>query len=108
VSGRHALQEPRGDESAGPASPDSSPLSPLVDVASSEAPSEASIRVVAGSPSAEELAGVTAVLAALEAEEAAAAARRTIQRGPSGWQESQRSLRAPLHPGPGRWGRAQG
>ncbi len=95
MSGRHALQEPWGDEPHEAASPD--PAVP-----------GASIRVLAGSPTPEELAAVTAVLAALEAEESAAAARRTVPRGQSGWQESQRSLRVPLHPGPGRWSRSAG
>ena len=61
------------------------------------------LRVVAGSPTPEELAAVTAVLTALEAE--AAAQVRTTPRPPlaSGWSARSARLRRPLDRGPGRW-----
>ncbi|WP_209560375.1 acyl-CoA carboxylase epsilon subunit [Frigoribacterium sp. PvP032] len=63
------------------------------------------LRVVAGSPSPEELAAVTAVLAALEAEtaEAARATPRDVAASPSGWSSRAARLRRPIDRGPGRW-----
>ena len=80
MSGRHAA----GDSAAGPLD-------------------DAVLRVVAGSPTPEELAAVTAVLTALEAE--AAAQVRTTPRPPlaSGWSARSARLRRPLDRGPGRW-----
>ncbi|OUE06042.1 hypothetical protein CMMCAS08_04625 [Clavibacter michiganensis subsp. michiganensis] len=48
-------------------------------------------RVLGGSPTEEELAAATAVIAAL------------ARRAPDAWQRSQRSVRGTLVPGPGRW-----
>jgi hypothetical protein len=60
------------------------------------------LRVVRGNPSAEELAALTVVVAAL-------AQRRTSRRPtPAGaWASSPDALRRPLRPGPGAW-RASG
>ncbi|MHC5795214.1 acyl-CoA carboxylase subunit epsilon [Lacisediminihabitans sp. FW035] len=57
--------------------------------------------VVAGSPTAEELAAVTAVITSMieEVEDG----RRAEGPRVSAWQRSQRSIRAPLHPGAGAW-----
>jgi uncharacterized protein (DUF1800 family) len=60
------------------------------------------IHVVAGNPDAAELAAVTAVLAGVLEELAADQGRRELT-GPSAWQRSQRSVRSPIHPGPGSW-----
>jgi hypothetical protein len=63
---------------------------------------ETDIAVISGSPDAEELAAVTAVLAAVLDELAAEQGRRE-QAGPSAWARSQRGVRAPIQPGPGAW-----
>ncbi len=63
---------------------------------------EASIRVIAGNPDVEELAAVTAVLTAA-LEELAAESGARAQPGPSAWERSQHTLRAPVHPGYGVW-----
>jgi hypothetical protein len=63
---------------------------------------EADIAVIAGSPDAEELAAVTAVLATVLDELAAEQGRRE-QAGPSAWARSQRGVRSPLQPGHGAW-----
>ena len=64
------------------------------------------LTVVAGHPTAEEVAAltaaVTAVLAARAARDRAAAARRQA----GGWADRSRLLRAPLAPGPGAWRRS--
>jgi len=67
-------------------------------------PAPAVLRVVSGRPDAEELAAVTAVLLALEADAAArvstapdAATRST------GWERAARRGRPPVRPGPGAW-----
>ena len=69
----------------------------------------AGLTVVAGQPTAEELAAstpvtaaVTGVLAARAAGGRAAAARRPA----GGWADRARLLRAPLAPGPGGWRRS--
>lgn len=61
-----------------------------------------SIRVVAGSPSAEELATVIAVLEAAHAEEEANASgyERPLK---SSWSRNVAQLRHPIVPGPGQW-----
>jgi hypothetical protein len=60
-----------------------------------------SLRIIAGSPTPEELAAVTAVLAhALD--EAAAEQSQEPPRS-SAWDRSRRGLRRTLHPGPGAW-----
>jgi hypothetical protein len=80
---------PATDDTAGPpANGESAPL----------------IRVIAGNPTPTELAAVTAVLAALAAEDDG-------QRMPaepvvrSAWSASQRQLRREIVPGPGAWNR---
>jgi hypothetical protein len=84
VSGRHAAADDDDDRSG-------------------QEPEEALLRVVSGSPSPEELAAVTAVLTALEAE--ARADRVTVPRSaaPSGWSSRAARLRRPVDRGPGRW-----
>ncbi|GAA4265405.1 hypothetical protein GCM10022256_10170 [Frondihabitans peucedani] len=66
------------------------------------------ISVVSGDPSPEELAAVTAVLAALEAERAAEDAAQKEPQPVSGWELSRRGLRTPITVGPGQWGRHAG
>ncbi|MET4639100.1 acyl-CoA carboxylase epsilon subunit [Mycetocola sp. 2940] len=60
------------------------------------------VRVISGSPTADEIAAVTAVLTAAVIEEAAGA-DAVPSLGPSAWQRSQRILRTPLQAGPGQW-----
>jgi hypothetical protein len=60
-----------------------------------------SIRIIAGSPTAEELAAVTAVLVSALEEEAAAHELQPVRR--SAWDRSRASMRGPLTPGPGAW-----
>ena len=64
---------------------------------------ETDITVISGSPDEEELAAVTAVLAAVLDELAAEQGRREQAAGPSAWARSQRGVRAPIHPGNGAW-----
>ncbi|ALD12288.1 acyl-CoA carboxylase subunit epsilon [Clavibacter capsici] len=68
----------------------------------SDAPDAAlgGFRVLGGSPTEEELAAATAVIAALAAQPASEQPER---RAPDAWQRSQRAVRGPLTPGPGRW-----
>ena len=66
-------------------------------------PEGASLRVVTGSPTPEELAAVTAVLTALEAE-TADRARATPRSAPTTlWSAPAARLRRPLERGAGRW-----
>ena len=58
--------------------------------------------VVAGNPTAEELAAVTAVIQAVIAEQGDND-RRHARRGMSAWQRSQRAVRGTLRPGYGAW-----
>jgi hypothetical protein len=51
----------------------------------------------------EEVAAVTAVLVTAVGEQAAS--ERLPPAGPDAWAASQRGLRQPIHPGPGRWQR---
>ncbi|UKF81402.1 acyl-CoA carboxylase subunit epsilon [Clavibacter californiensis] len=67
--------------------------------ASADAP-VGGFRVLGGSPTEEELAAATAVIAALAAQPAA---EQPARRAPDAWQRSQRSVRGTLVPGPGRW-----
>jgi hypothetical protein len=53
------------------------------------------IRIMSGNPDAEEIAAVTAVVAAA-LDELGGEQRRRQSAGPSGWQRSQRAVRAPL------------
>ncbi|MEJ3403548.1 acyl-CoA carboxylase subunit epsilon [Rathayibacter sp. YIM 133350] len=62
----------------------------------------AALRFRTARVSAEETAAITAVLDSLLREESEHA-RQVNEAGVSAWQRSQRSLRAPLTPGPGRW-----
>jgi hypothetical protein len=59
------------------------------------------IRVLAGNPSPEEIAAVTAVLTAA-LEQLSGESRRRGEAGLSAWQQSQRAIRHPL--GRGAWG----
>lgn len=70
-----------------------------VDAAAVAAPS---FRVLSGNPSPEELAAVTAVLAAA-IEEATALGKPAKERGQSAWQLAQRPIRMPLERGIGTW-----
>ncbi|WP_328706907.1 acyl-CoA carboxylase subunit epsilon [Clavibacter zhangzhiyongii] len=58
------------------------------------------LRVLGGAPTEEEIAAVTAVLAALAAQPAA---EQPVRPAPDAWQRSQRAVRGTLVPGPGRW-----
>jgi hypothetical protein len=60
-----------------------------------------SIRIIAGSPTPEELAAVTAILAHALEEAAAEQEQQVVRR--SAWDRSRAALRAPLRPGPGAW-----
>ena len=60
------------------------------------------IRIIAGNPSAAEVAAVTAVLSGV-LEELADERGRELATGTTAWQRSQRSLRVPLAPGHGAW-----
>jgi hypothetical protein len=60
-----------------------------------------SLRIVAGSPTPEELAAVTAVLARAIEEESSQQPPAPVQR--SAWDRSRASLRGGLAPGPGAW-----
>lgn len=62
----------------------------------------AEFAIVGGSPSAVELAAVTAVLTAA-VEEIDAEKPLDEAPGASAWQRSQRGVRAPLYPGKGAW-----
>ena len=68
----------------------------------SDAVDAVDIQITGGSPTAEEVAAVTAVLQASLAE-LAAEQELLSGVGPTAWQRSQRQLRAPLHPGQGAW-----
>lgn len=59
-------------------------------------------RFLSGSPTEEEIAAVSTVLAVL-IEEERAAAELEPEVAQSAWARSQRALRTPLTPGPGRW-----
>ena len=59
--------------------------------------------VVRGEPTEEELAALTAVLAARAAAARAAAEAPEPERPVSGWRDRARSVRTPPRPGPGAW-----
>ncbi len=63
---------------------------------------EPALSIVAGNPTASELAAVTAVIAAL-LEETEDDALQVAAPQVSAWQRSQRSIRRPLTPGAGEW-----
>jgi len=60
------------------------------------------LRIISGSPTPEELAALTAVLAAV-VDELADGEARSLRPPVTAWQRSQRSLRRPLAPGFGAW-----
>lgn len=61
------------------------------------------LRFLTRGVTAEEIAAVTAVLAAAAAEQAAAGREAKAEQGPDAWARTQRSLRGELRPGPGAW-----
>jgi Acyl-CoA carboxylase epsilon subunit len=61
---------------------------------------ESVLRVVRGRPSAEELAALTALVAASETADATAPADPPLR---GRWNDPARALQRPLHPGPGAW-----
>ncbi|HEX4058962.1 MAG TPA: acyl-CoA carboxylase subunit epsilon [Galbitalea sp.] len=63
---------------------------------------EADVEILSGNPDAADMAAITAVLAGV-LEELAAEQGRRQQAHTSAWERSQRSVREPLHPGPGVW-----
>jgi hypothetical protein len=65
-------------------------------------PVETDLAVISGSPSAEDMAAITAVLAGVLDELAAEQGRRELA-APSAWARSQRALRSSLRPGDGAW-----
>jgi hypothetical protein len=68
-----------------------------------QAPTAADVRITGGNPTDEEIAAVTAVLAALAEQRAAAVAEEGVVPPPSAWERSRRGIRGPIHVGPGRW-----
>jgi hypothetical protein len=62
--------------------------------------------VVAGQPSAKELAALTAVLAGVRAARAQAAAAAAPRNGTSHWADRAALVRMPVVPGPGAWRRS--
>ncbi|WP_353988446.1 acyl-CoA carboxylase subunit epsilon [Ruicaihuangia caeni] len=62
---------------------------------------ELDLRLVGGSPKPEELAAAHAVLE--QAVRELHAHHEDADAGSSAWQRSQRSMRTPITPGPGRW-----
>jgi hypothetical protein len=76
-----------------------------VDAAPVDAASDAvatSIQIVAGNPSAVEIAAVTAVLTGV-LEELAGTANTETAPPPSAWSRAQRPIRQPIFPAAGRW-----
>jgi hypothetical protein len=59
------------------------------------------MRIIAGSPTPEELAAVAAILAHALDETAADQVQPAVRL--SAWDRSRAALRPPLHPGPGAW-----
>ena len=68
----------------------------------SEGEASSQITILAGDPSAAELAAITAVVTAL-AEELSDDSLLEAGSSQTAWQVSQRALRQPLLPGPGAW-----
>jgi Acyl-CoA carboxylase epsilon subunit len=66
-------------------------------------PQGSDVRVIAGNPSEEEIAAVTAVLAALAEQRAATVAEEAVIPPPSAWERSRRGVRRPIEVGRGRW-----
>ncbi|WP_177174757.1 acyl-CoA carboxylase epsilon subunit [Frigoribacterium sp. MCBA15_019] len=88
MSGRHAADSP--DATERPTDADEQPSAPL-------------LRVVAGDPTPDELAAVTALLAAVEAGRAEAAATTPSRPTTSAWTRSARAPRPAIAAGEGRW-----
>lgn len=61
------------------------------------------LRITAGNPTDEELAAVTAVLAAAVEQGASAGATEAVVPAPSAWERSGRAIRRPVAVGTGRW-----
>ena len=66
----------------------------------------AGLTVVAGQPTAEELAALTAAVTGVLAARAAGGRAAAARRQAGGWADRSRLLRAPLAPGPGAWRRS--
>jgi hypothetical protein len=66
-------------------------------------PAATDVRIVSGNPSDEEIAAVTAVLAALAEQRASAVAEEAVVPPPSAWERSRRGIRKPIEVGQGRW-----
>jgi acyl-CoA carboxylase epsilon subunit len=62
--------------------------------------------VVAGQPTAEDLAALTAAVAAMLTARAATDRAAAARRRAGGWADRARLLRSPLVPGPGAWRRS--
>ncbi|MGY3262618.1 acyl-CoA carboxylase epsilon subunit [Frigoribacterium sp. 2355] len=88
MSGRHAADSP--DTADSPTDPVEQPSAPL-------------IRVVAGDPTPDELAAVTALLAAVAAGRAGSATTTSSRPTTSGWTRSARAPRPVITAGEGRW-----
>jgi len=88
VSGRHAAASPDATDRA---------------TAAVEQPSAPLLRIVAGDPTPDELAAVTALLAAVEAGRAEAAATTSSRTATSAWTRSARAPRPSIVSGEGRW-----
>jgi hypothetical protein len=66
-------------------------------------PAAVDVRVTAGNPTEEEIAAVTAVLAALAEQRGSVAAEEAVVPPPSAWDRSRRGIRTPIEVGRGRW-----
>ena len=66
-------------------------------------PAAVDVRVTAGNPSEEEIAAVTAVLAALAEQRGSVPAEDAVVPPPSAWDRSRRGIRSPIEVGRGRW-----
>ncbi len=66
-------------------------------------PAAVDVRITAGTPTDEEIAAVTAVLAALAEQRAAAVVEEAVAPPPSAWERSRRGIRGPIEVGRGRW-----
>ena len=66
-------------------------------------PAAVDVRVTAGNPTEEEIAAVTAVLAALAEQGGSVAAEEAVVPPPSAWDRSRRGIRTPIEVGRGRW-----
>jgi hypothetical protein len=71
--------------------------------ADSPQPAAVDVRISAGNPTDEEIAAITAVLAALAEQRAAAVVEEAVAPPPSAWERSRRGIRGPIEVGRGRW-----